>query len=198
MSVLSAEEVLEKLTNPERIYSYSDFFSSNSVPRTSGVYAWYFTGMPAFVPIKGCIENGKRNLLYVGKSGSSGLYSRIKKHYDGTARYSTLRMSLGVLLHEQMPTPLHRVNPTPDKHYCFPKEGEKYLNDWMEKNAFVCWSEHQNPKSVEDYIIAKVSPPFNIKDGTHSFSNILTGMRSKAKREAKNLPILDKPIRGNA
>jgi hypothetical protein len=56
--------VLHSLTSPEKLWTRHQLTRRPSlVPRSSGIYAWYFTGMPAFVPVADCHEfDGKRPL----------------------------------------------------------------------------------------------------------------------------------------
>jgi hypothetical protein len=68
--------------------------------------------------------------------------------------------------------------------------GESWLDDWMGKNAFVCWVEHPAPWEVENGVIESVSLPLNIQGNRHHpFSSILSDMRKEAKRTARETPI---------
>lgn len=51
-----------------RLYSRAEVLANPSpVPKSSGVYAWWFHGLPS-VPTSGCMERDGWHLLYVGIS----------------------------------------------------------------------------------------------------------------------------------
>ncbi len=188
MSVLSVEEVIEKLTNPERLYSCEEVLVKPSpVPKESGVYAWYFKDIPPLVPTDGCAVKDGKTLLYVGSA--KVLRVRIRKHCDGEARRSTLRMSLGALLHENLPDLFYKLDKKNTKKYHYPENGEDYLSLWMKENAFVCWVEYENENyaSVEEDIIEELRTPFNKRRGEVRVSGIVGDMRDKARQKAKEL-----------
>ena len=89
------------------------------VPRTSGVYVWYFRAIPATVPIADCVERYGGQLLYAGISPSSNrnprtrqtLQARIRNHFMGDSSRSTLRRTLAVLLESASGHALRRVGP---------------------------------------------------------------------------------------
>src|SRR5687768_9661817 len=83
------------------------------VPKSSGVYAWWFRQVPLPVPTSNCIIQHGLTLLYVGISPSAPpmhgkgpsrqyLWHRIRYHYRGNAEGSTLRLTLGCLLSDQI------------------------------------------------------------------------------------------------
>lgn len=82
------------------------------VPKSSGVYAWYLREVPRGVPSADCIQSNGLTLLYVGiaprppaKNGRSStrtLRSRLRQHYALNAAGSTLRLTLGCLLAQQL------------------------------------------------------------------------------------------------
>jgi len=86
-----------------------------------------------------------KTLLYIGVAPDKQykpdtrqtLRSRIKRHYQGDAKGSTLRRTLGVLLEPQSGFPLRRVGS--GNRITLTPAGEGYLNQWMEENAFVVW-----------------------------------------------------------
>ena len=183
-----------KLLNPSKLYSRTDALSKPSpVPAERGVYAWYFKSIPPNVPIDGCITKDDLTLLYVGispknETSKENLRRRIRTHFSGNAEGSTLRETLGVLLAQISDFPLRRVGS--GKRMTFTHVGEQWLDDWMDINAFVCWIEHKEPWAVEADIFNSVSLPLNIQDNKHHhFSAILSGLRKKAKKNARELPI---------
>ena len=44
--------------------------------------------------------------------------------------------------------------------------GEQCLNDWMARNAYVCWVEHPEPWVVEAELVRSLSLPLNIEHNT--------------------------------
>ncbi len=184
--------IISQLTKPERLYSYSDVLSSNCPDlKERGIYAWYFKDIPPRVPTDGCLVKDGKTLLYVGKSSSSALQGRIKKHYEKTARRSTLRMSLGVLLYGQDSTPLRMMSKDDCDHFSLLPDYEKKLSAWMNENAFVCWVATENSVSDEKIAIKEARPPFNILGGCHAFRKTLNQKRTDAKDKARKLEPLE-------
>jgi len=69
--------------------------------------------------------------------------------------------------------------------------GEQNLDEWMEKNAFVCWAEHTSPWELERELLDNLSCPLNIQgNGHHPFSGKLKRLRSEAIRRALETPIV--------
>jgi hypothetical protein len=140
--LLVADSILcDDLLNPGRLWSRQEILSRASpVPKVPGVYAWYFRNMPPHVPSTGCATAGDFNLLYVGISPSAPpangkaaskqtLWHRIRYHMRGNAEGSTLRLSLGCLLAEQLGIGLRRVGS--GKRFTF-STGEKLLSEWCQ------------------------------------------------------------------
>jgi hypothetical protein len=163
------------------------------IPAVSGIYGWYFREVPQSVPVEGCVVKGGLTLLYAGISPSGAksrqsLRKRIIYHYRGNTEGSALRLTLGALLAEQSAYPLRRVGS--GKRLTFTHLGEQWLDDWMQKNAYVCWIEHPEPWLVEREFLETVSLPLNIQDNRHhAFSLQLRGLRSAAKQKARGMPI---------
>ena len=185
---------MNELISPHRLFSRSSVLDKKCpVPKSRGLYAWYFKEIPPLVPTDGCIKKDNLNLLYVGispknKNSTQDLRKRIKTHFNGNAEGSTLRLTLGVLLENKSGFTLRRVGS--GKRLTFTHFGEQWLDDWMGQNAFVCWVEHQKPWQVEESIIKSVSLPLNIRDNTHNlFSQDLSKLRTLAKQRARDLPI---------
>lgn len=179
---------LQNLLEPTHLWSRSEVLGHKPcpVPEESGVYAWYFRDIPDFVPIDDCHQHSGLSLLYVGiapRSSTSrkNLRNRIRQHYDGTARFSTLRYSLGCILQDDIGIEF------------WPKSGKLYLgktenglSQWMAENAFVTWMLYPEPWSVEKNIIGKLSLPLNLKGNmAHPFFIRLTDLRKQARTEAK-------------
>ena len=185
---------MNELISPHKLFSRSSVLDKQCpVPKSRGLYAWFFKEIPPFVPTDGCIKKDNLNLLYVGispkdKNSTQDLRKRIKTHFNGNAEGSTLRLTLGVLLENKSGFALRRVGS--GKRLTFTHIGEQWLDNWMEQNAFVCWVEHQKPWQVEESIFKLVSLPLNIRDNAHNlFSQDLSKLRTLAKQRARCLPI---------
>jgi hypothetical protein len=163
-------------------------------PRKPGIYAWWFDAIPPEVPTDGTLARAQGRLLYVGispKAPSRGLRapsaqtlrSRIRYHYRGNAEGSTLRLTLGCLLAQELGLTLRVVGS--GKRMTF-EEGELVLTEWMSKNALVSWLEHDEPWLLEEHAIRELVLPFNLDQNTHcSFHSRLTALRREAKAKAR-------------
>lgn len=185
---------------PARLYSSAEVLSHPCpVPKEPGVYAWFFKQIPPGVRVDGCIVNGDLTLLYIGispkaapKNGAPAnrqtLRSRLRYHTNGNAEGSTLWLSLGCLLGKRLGIQLRRVGS--GKRMTF-SEGEKRLDAWLDKNAFVAWRVQRQPWLLEEELIASLSLPLNL-DGNdrHPFASVLAAIRREAKAAAKLLSVL--------
>lgn len=116
------------------------------------------------------------------QENKQNLRKRIISHYQGNASTSTLRRSLGVLLTRESNFPLRRVGN--GKRMTFTHLGEQWLDDWMERNAYVCWVKHVSPWELEDELIATLSLPLNIKGNKdHEFADSLSQTQSNRLRK---------------
>ena len=179
-----------------RLYTRAEVLARPSpVPRSAGVYAWWFHGLPN-VPTTGCIERDGWHLLYVGisprqpsaadQSGTNGLYYRIRNHYQGNAEGSTLRLSLGCLLG----LGLRRVGSGTRMTF---SAGEATLSEWMAGHARVCWLACADPWRVEETLIREISLPLNLdQNRTHAFHMSLATLRRDTKTTARTLSIVPK------
>jgi hypothetical protein len=150
------------------------------------------------VPADGCLSFGGNTLLYLGiapdienkPNSRSTLLKRIRQHYRGNAEGSTLRRTLGVLLEPKSGFPLRRVGS--GKRITLTHAGEQYIDQWMEKNAFVTWMVHPEPWIIEHQLLRQVSSPLNISGNSlHPFYLNLRMMRAAALKRARELPIAD-------
>ena len=188
---------LKSLINNSALYSRHEILSTTSLPPSvAGVYAWFFKETPGAVPIDDCVTKDSLTLLYVGISpdkigkpnSRQNLRIRITTHLQGNAEGSTLRRSLGVLLAKTSGYPLRRVGS--GKRMTLTHSGEQWLDDWMTKNACVCWLEHHAPWEFEDELLSSLSLPLNIKGNRdHPFARVLTDARIQAIRNAREWPI---------
>jgi hypothetical protein len=167
------------------------------IPGSNGVCFWYFRDIPAAVPTSGCATLNGCALLYIrrapDRSGGSGgsLRSCIVRNYRANIEASSLRKTLGILLEEQSGFPLLRA--VGGQKTTLTNAGERWLDDWMEKNAFVGWTEYPEPWLIEYELLLKLSCPLNIShNGHHPFAPTLRQMRVDALQRARLLPIASK------
>ena len=149
--------VSDALLAPARLWTRAEVLTRPSpVPAEPGVYAWYFTTVPPGVPTEGCRSVDGAVLLYAGISpkrppangsapSAQTLRNRVRYHFRGNAAGSTLRLTLGVLLAEQLNIELRRVGSTGNR-LTF-SAGEAALNKWMAEHARVCWRLIRSPGS---------------------------------------------------
>ena len=170
------------------------------VPSAPGVYAWYFDGLSRLVPATGCHRVDGHTLLYVGISpkepsrtgrvSKQSLRTRVQYHYRGNAEGSTLRLTLGVLLTEELGIELRRVGSGTRMTF---SDGERALSEWMEQNARVAFLETPSPWLVERHLISELMLPLNLDQNAHSpFRAELSQIRSAARARARALPVLTK------
>ena len=184
-----------ELLNPSRIWSRAEVLNQKPcpIPADSGIYAWYFKQFPAIIPFQNCHQYNDYTLLYVGiapsrPNSSNNLRKRIKQHYRGNAYGSTLRLSLGCLLAEELGIELRRVGS--GKRMTFSSD-ESILSDWMEQNAVVTWVQHPVPWVLEEELIQQLSLPLNLRGNeNHPFYAKLSAVRKNAKKRAKELPVI--------
>jgi len=183
------------LLRPPRLYSRREVLVRPSpVPARPGVYAWYFREVPPGVPVHGCNRHDGLALLYVGISPSKppwngkspskqSLAGRVRYHFAGNAEGSTLRLTLGCLLTDQLGIRLTRVGS--GDRYTFTNPGEIRLDTWLEQNAVVCWVEHPQPWELEELLLKTLSLPLNI-DGNdrHPFVATVRACRRAARAAA--------------
>jgi hypothetical protein len=175
--------VAEQLTDPPRLWSRQEVLTTECVPRTPGLYAWYFRDVPPSVPTEGCVVRYGATLLYAGiapkappQNGkpASGrtLWHRVRYHMRGNACGSTLRLTLGCLLQMPLGLELRRVGSGTRRTFA---DGEATVSDWMDAHAFVCWMEATEPWLLEAQLIASVSLPLNLdQNRNHAFHATLS------------------------
>jgi len=101
-------------------------------------------------------------VIYTGIAGTQSLRKRdYRNHFNGNARGSTLRKSLGVLFGL---TKEQRPRETGTNKFLFTKEHESYLSNWMKNNLILYYYESEHPHEIENKFIDYFHPPLNIKD----------------------------------
>ncbi len=179
------------LLKPAKLWQHEEVISG-AAPKSSGVYAWYFQNIPAIVPTTNCTMCEGLPLLYIGTAPKTSvskdtLHKRLRNHYSSNAYGSTLRLSLGCLLSNELGIQLRRVG---ESRMTF-AQGEKRLSEWLAANAFVVWITTAEPWVVERELIETISPPLNLEyNRKHPFYPALSEIRKSAKQRAKLLPIL--------
>jgi len=189
------------LLDPARLWCRSEVLGTPSpVPRSPGVYAWYFDQVPPGISATRCHRLGDRTLLYVGispkeppKNGApesrQTLRSRLRTHFSGNAAGSTLRLTLGCLLSASLGLALRRVGS--GRRYTFTNPGERELDEWMARNAFAAWITADRPWDIERQLLGSgLVLPLNIHGNSSGSTKTLSAVRSAAKRNADALPIL--------
>ena len=170
-------------------------------PAVGGVYAWFFSRVPAGIDPSGCYVVDGWTLLYVGISpkeppingrppSRSTLRQRLRTHLAGNAAGSTLRKTLGCLLAEELGINLRRVG-TGDR-YTLTNPGEQRLDAWMADHCRVAWREVIDPWRLEREILASGLPlPLNIRDNPClAHTAVVQAVRATAMRAADALPII--------
>ena len=191
---------IDGLLKPERLWTRDQVVGSrpSPVPKTAGVYAWHFGQVPGAIDISRCHIYDGMPMLYVGiapkkpyadgRRSKTTLHQRVRYHYTGNAEGSTLRLTLGCLLSDELGIKLRRVGSGKRRTF---STGEQLLSRWMAANAFVCWTEDREPWVPEEALILRYDLPLNLdqnKDNT--FHPELSGIRRAAKEQAARLPIL--------
>jgi hypothetical protein len=189
----------ERLLSPAVVWTREEVLARPSpVPAEPGVYAWYFDDPPLGVPPRGCHTTDDGVLLYIGISPKApslngvrpsrqSIRSRIRYHYRGNAAGSTLRLTLGSLLAEDIGIELRRVG---SGRLTF-SEGEAALSEWMGMHARVCWVETPSPWLLETQLIESLILPLNLDQNAHSpFRQELSQRRAEQRARARALPVL--------
>lgn len=181
--------LLNQLLQPSRVWRRSELLSRPSpIPKLPGLYAWYFQNIPPRVPISDCVIHNGLALLYLGIA-PSGLGSkrtlpdRLRDHLAGNAYGSTLRLSLGCLLEEELGIRLQQVG----KNRLTFGEGEATLSAWIDNNAFIAWFKHPKPWEVEAEVVKNLSLPLNLEHNEgHPFYPVLSGIRRAVRTRARS------------
>jgi len=178
------EGLIPKLTAPDRLYAPSEILAAIKDRAATGVYAWWFKGLPANVPLNDAVVLGEWTLLYVGTS-TRPIRERIRDHLRPDSSRSTLRLSLGCLLSDQLELKLRVCRTVKGKPKFDLGDGESALAAWMESNARISWVEHPEPLVLESYLISVLKIPLNLDGNTrHPFCQVLGNLRSTLKQRA--------------
>lgn len=161
------------LSNPPICYAPSLLIDKRQrIPKTKGIYAWYFAHNSLKVPSDSYFKVDDFELVYIGIAGkkpeSKGhLRSRIfNQHITGNAEGSALRLNLGILLRRQgFSIELIRKGIKEVEW-----SDEDSLTEWICKNAIVAWIEHKHPWLVEEQILKSFGLllPLNYKNNENN------------------------------
>lgn len=180
------------LVSPERLFCAEEVVKpSTTIPSTAGIYGWYFDDALSLVPREGAVAHDGWSMLYVGISprrpskdgrmSKQTIRKRIQNHFAGNnASRSTLRLSLGVLLADELQLVLKPSGG--NGRLSFGIDGERVLSQWMASHARVVWQTHPAPWDLEDELIETLDLPLNL-DGNRSnaFHPVLSALRASAK-----------------
>ncbi len=196
-----SDTAIALLLRPTRLWSVVEILRDfDCVPKLPGIYAWYFDDIPPGVPTAEChtsVEN--KMLLYVGIApkkvspavipSTRTLRDRLRNHLTGNAEGSTLRLSLGCLLADQLEICLQRVGS--GKSHTFTNPGEIMLDNWLAAHAHVALAAVERPWEVEAKMLSIHSLPLNLSgNGSHSFAADLKRIRAVARCKAATLPVV--------
>lgn len=191
---------IDQLLRPVEVFTREQVLQRPSpVPAAPGVYAWYFDAPPTGVPVAGCHAAEAGVLLYVGispkapsRNGAAlsrqSLRTRVRYHYRGNAAGSTLRLTLGSLLAEELGLQLRRVGSGQRLTFA---DGEAVLSEWMSRHARVCFMTTPTPWLLETKLIEGLTLPLNLDQNAHSpFRAELSACRAQQRSGARALPIV--------
>jgi hypothetical protein len=196
----AANVEIATLLTPSRLWTRAEVLLARPcpVPATAGIYAWFFDSFPKGIPTERLVRCAGFALLYVGispkrpsEAGSPSrqtLRSRLRYHFQGNAEGSTLRLSLGCLLSQDLGIELRRVGSGWRMTFA---AGERALSDWLGRNARVAWLACHEPWVIEEHLIRNFSLPLNLdQNRNHGFHSELSEIRRAAKARARELPVV--------
>ena len=189
----SLDELSHVLLREAPLYTWKQLeLNKSEPPARPGVYAWYFDKAPGAVQLAGCFERDGVYLLYVGISpgrepSRENLRSRIRYHFRGNAEGSTLRLTLGCLLEDELSTVLRRVGSGRRRTFHLREES---LSGWIAEHARVSWVVTDHPKDLETRLIDTLCLPLNLDHNkNNAFHRTLSELRASAKKRALACPI---------
>lgn len=187
-------ETIDALLNPTVLLTRDEVLSrSTELPKAPGIYAWYFNEVPPGIQTDGLHRVDDGFLLYAGispkkprqedgKPSRGTLRSRLRSHYRGNASQSTLRLTLGSLLHPVLGI---RLEQSISGRFTF-GDGEVALSEWMARHSRVCWSVNPEPWLVESAFIVTVPLRLNLDQNRNSeFHAQLTQARAEQRALAR-------------
>jgi hypothetical protein len=135
-------------------------------------------------------------ILYAGMTKKLGIAHRVDNHVRGDSRVSSLRMSLGSLLHKGLRL---RATTAPRKTYFHFSDGEDRLSAWMASNVLFAIHPCDDPGTLEKTMIQDGVFPLNITDRrAHPFSRHLMAKRHGVVAGARCVPGWSAPFLDSA
>ena len=183
MSELSAAEAVELLVDPKRRYpaTYIEL-----APKSAGLYVWWARLSTVF-GVHGT-RMGEAYVYYVGKaSTSAGLRGRLNVHAKGSAKSSTLRLTLAAL-----GVGTGDVARSGESRIALSASYEAEVSAWIQANMDVSWVEVDAPAAIEREVVAELRPPLNLDVGAAHADHA----RVKDARNAMRAVALGWPARG--
>jgi hypothetical protein len=180
MSELSAAEAVATLVDPARRYpaTYIEL-----APRTAGLYVWWARRSVVF-GVHGT-RMGEAYVYYVGKASSSaGLRGRLATHVKGSARSSTLRLTLAAL-----GAGSGDVARSGESRIALSASYEAEVSQWIRENMDVSWVEVSAPGALEREVVAALKPPLNLDLGAaHADHGLVKDARNAMRAQAVGWP----------
>ncbi len=150
----SAGVAIEALLDPASRVSPG---RATEAPRAPGIYAWW-SSEPQLLGVPGTPLAGSF-LFYVGITKKKrDLRKRLSTHTTGSARSSTVRLSLASLGAVQT-TPLDAGR----GKVRLAADAEAELTVWIADHLHVSWFETDRPGDVEAAVIGALRPPLNLE-----------------------------------
>ena len=150
-----------------------------------GVYAFYIKNAASILPFM----PGTDGLIYIGNA--TDLAKRGKRNHlrTGASGRSTLRKTLGAILKSSLSlTAVPRGSGASDQdftNYKFSDEGEVRLTEWMNDNLEIGCYHVDDPKTVEDALIAELKPVLNLIEWKNPRAREIKLMRKLCSDEAR-------------
>lgn len=194
---LSSE--LDWLLRPLTLLSRSEAMRRPSpLPASAGIYGWYFDAIPPGIDDIRCHRFQGKTLLYVGIAPKGPpavgkkprtLRARIREHLALNAEGSTLRLTLGCLLADQLGIQLRRVGN--GSRLTFTNPGERVLDTWLDRHAYVTYSVQPEPWILEAELLgSELHLPLNISGRRPGPPHFLAEVRTRARAAAAELPVV--------
>ena len=192
--------VAEDVLSPKKLWSRAEVVGSrpSPVPKTAGLYAWYFKQVPGTIDTRGCHVSNGMPMLYVGiapkkpyadgRRSKTTLHQRVRYHYTGNAEGSTLRLTLGCLLSAELAIELRRVGSGTQG----PSQmvSERYQAGWPPTRS-CAGPQDTEPWTLEEELISRYDLPLNLNQNKqNAFHPELSAARRVAKQRAAELPVL--------
>jgi len=180
-SAANYDQLVDALLQPSRCWSPRELIANfDNVPRSRGIYAWFFRSLPPGVPSLDTCSGQFGTLLYVGIAPNGPvskrtLRDRIKDHLKGPIAASTLRRSLAGLLAKDLGLKIVRNS---QGRVQLPPDQEAILTQWMSNVAHIAWVVCDQPWDLERQLLAQGPRlPLNISGSKDVYAKELRRVR---------------------